>query len=108
MASSVDSVVAVTEPPSPAEMAPPVASIVKLSTGSLDSNAGRGETGQSLEMYRNVMLRTFTFMLLLYFTFSKVKTQFCNVRVVLCMATCTCHYIINILPSKVITFYKVM
>uniref|UniRef100_A0A672PTY8 DENN domain containing 4C n=1 Tax=Sinocyclocheilus grahami TaxID=75366 RepID=A0A672PTY8_SINGR len=32
VASSVDSVVAVTEPPSPAEMAPSVASIVKLST----------------------------------------------------------------------------
>lgn len=44
MASSVDSVVAVTEPPSPAEIAPPVASIVKLSTGSLDSSTGRGET----------------------------------------------------------------
>ncbi|XP_056601825.1 DENN domain-containing protein 4C [Triplophysa dalaica] len=45
LASSLDSVVAVTEPPSPADMAPPVASIVKLSTGSLDSNAGR-ETGK--------------------------------------------------------------
>ncbi|XP_077085763.1 DENN domain-containing protein 4C isoform X2 [Siphateles boraxobius] len=48
IASSVDSVVAVTEPPSPAEMAPCVASIVKLSTEipvHIDSTAGRGETG---------------------------------------------------------------
>ncbi|XP_051537842.1 DENN domain-containing protein 4C-like isoform X2 [Myxocyprinus asiaticus] len=46
IASSVDSVVAVTEPSSPAEVALPGASIVKLSTGSFDSNAGR-ETGVS-------------------------------------------------------------
>lgn len=48
IASSVDSVVAVTEPPSPAEMAPFVASIVKLSTEipvHFDSTAGMGETG---------------------------------------------------------------
>ncbi|XP_016098153.1 DENN domain-containing protein 4C [Sinocyclocheilus grahami] len=47
VASSVDSVVAVTEPPSPAEMAPSVASIVKLSTEipvHFDSTADRGET----------------------------------------------------------------
>ncbi|XP_016364015.1 DENN domain-containing protein 4C isoform X1 [Sinocyclocheilus rhinocerous] len=47
VASSVDSVVAVTEPPSPAEIAPSVASIVKLSTEipvHFDSTADRGET----------------------------------------------------------------
>ncbi|XP_005166610.1 DENN domain-containing protein 4C isoform X1 [Danio rerio] len=47
IASSVDSVVAVTEPPSPAEIAPCVASIVKPSTDipvHFDSTAGRGET----------------------------------------------------------------
>uniref|UniRef100_A0A673K0P2 UDENN domain-containing protein n=1 Tax=Sinocyclocheilus rhinocerous TaxID=307959 RepID=A0A673K0P2_9TELE len=42
---------AVTEPPSPAEIAPSVASIVKLSTEipvHFDSTADRGETGQSI------------------------------------------------------------
>ncbi len=56
IASFVDSVVAVTEPPSPAEIAPSVASIVKLSTEipvHFDSTAesDRGESGQSLKMY---------------------------------------------------------
>ncbi|XP_051570477.1 DENN domain-containing protein 4C-like isoform X3 [Myxocyprinus asiaticus] len=46
IASSVDSVVAVTEPFSPAEIAPPGANIVKLSTGNLDCSAG-SETGDS-------------------------------------------------------------
>lgn len=59
IASSVDSVVAVTEPPSPAEMAPFVASIVKLSTEipvHFDSTTGREESGQSLEMYTNMII----------------------------------------------------
>lgn len=55
----MDSVVAVTEPPSPAEMAPFVASIVKLSSEipvHFDSTTGREETGQSLEMYTDMII----------------------------------------------------
>ncbi|KAL2078974.1 hypothetical protein ACEWY4_024718 [Coilia grayii] len=44
IAGSVDSAVAVTTPPSPADVAPPPPSIVKLSTGNSDSGSGR-ETG---------------------------------------------------------------
>ncbi|XP_063043558.1 DENN domain-containing protein 4C [Engraulis encrasicolus] len=44
IAGSVDSAVAMTTPPSPAEATPPPPSIVKLSTGSFDASAGR-ETG---------------------------------------------------------------
>lgn len=58
IASSVDSVVALTEPPSPAETAPSVASIVKLSTEipvHFDSTADREETGQSLAIYSDMI-----------------------------------------------------
>ncbi|XP_028832927.1 DENN domain-containing protein 4C isoform X2 [Denticeps clupeoides] len=45
MAGSVDSAVAVTAPPSPADSAPMAPSIVRLSTGSFDGMTGRGENG---------------------------------------------------------------
>ncbi|XP_066536397.1 DENN domain-containing protein 4C isoform X2 [Hoplias malabaricus] len=45
IAGSIDSAVAVSEPPSPAEPTPPVASIVRLSTGSFDNSAGRRDSG---------------------------------------------------------------
>ncbi|XP_076828543.1 DENN domain-containing protein 4C [Brachyhypopomus gauderio] len=46
-AGSVDSAVAGSEPPSPAEPSPPPASIVKLPSGGLDAPAGRGDSGSS-------------------------------------------------------------
>ncbi|XP_035392590.1 DENN domain-containing protein 4C isoform X1 [Electrophorus electricus] len=46
-AGSVDSAVAVSEPPSPAEPSPPPASIVKLLGASLDAPPGRGDSGSS-------------------------------------------------------------
>uniref|UniRef100_A0AAR2K7S4 UDENN domain-containing protein n=1 Tax=Pygocentrus nattereri TaxID=42514 RepID=A0AAR2K7S4_PYGNA len=45
IAGSVDSAVAVSEPPSPAEPTPPLASIVRLSTGSFDNSTGRRDSG---------------------------------------------------------------
>lgn len=43
IAGSVDSAVAVAEPPSPVEVISPVPSIVKLSTGSFDGETGEEE-----------------------------------------------------------------
>ncbi|KAI4900140.1 hypothetical protein NFI96_023868, partial [Prochilodus magdalenae] len=45
IAGSVDSAVAVSEPPSPAETTPPLASIVRLSSGSFDNSTGRRDSG---------------------------------------------------------------
>lgn len=46
IAGSVDSAMAVSEPPSPAESTPPPASIVKQSSMSLDKPMGRKDSGK--------------------------------------------------------------
>lgn len=46
IAGSVDSAVAVSEPPSPAESTLPSASIVKQSSGSFDKTIGRKDSGK--------------------------------------------------------------
>lgn len=79
IASSVDSVVAVTEPPSPAEIAPSVASIVKLSTEipvHFDSTAesDRGESGQSLKIYSMINKKTRYKFFFLHFIFIRTTT----------------------------------
>lgn len=76
VASSVDSVVAVTESHSTAEITPSVASIVKLSTEipvHFDSSADRGETGQSLKIYSMINIKTRYKFFFLYFIFTEQK-----------------------------------
>ncbi|XP_031441222.1 DENN domain-containing protein 4C [Clupea harengus] len=52
IAGSVDSAVAVTTPPSPADVAPPPPSIVKLSTGSFDSTSARESGGGGSKLFK--------------------------------------------------------
>lgn len=79
IASSVDSVVAVTEPPSPAEIASSVASIVKLSTEipvHFDSTAesDRGESGQSLKIYSMINKKSRYKLFFLHFICTRTET----------------------------------
>ncbi|XP_026176293.1 DENN domain-containing protein 4C isoform X2 [Mastacembelus armatus] len=56
IAGSVDSAVAVAEPPSPVDGLSPVASIVKLSTGSFDGDTGKGKLFRRLSKNDSVSL----------------------------------------------------
>lgn len=57
IAGSVDSAVAVSGPPSPAETTPPPASIVKQSSVSFDKTIGRKDSGKPnirINVYRHI------------------------------------------------------